>query len=317
MAIATSTTLTAAINTIFLPGIVKTFYEGTPLLKFLGWPFPQAEGGDSIDWKLNYAGGTASIINEGDALPAPSNLTFADMTVSPSLVTQVRTITGHAQDFMGQAYFDGVKAELDGGVTAVLHKVEEKCVSLLEAAINDDTSYGGQTRATVHADSDVTAGGSAALTLAMLSEMYETLQIDPRAVEYDPNDHFLFSAPEQLTAYTELAGIIVTGDAEASGANLPYTGMQGDAVMDLGKLKHSHRYNKLPWYTFATATNTLVYLSRKSDIITRLFHAAGQPPIQIKPLGRTEDADSFQFRCHIGLAHRDPYRAARIEALTT
>jgi len=313
MAEVTSTTLALAINTIFQGGLLKTFYEGTPLLRWLGWPFPPAAGGNSTDWKLKYAGGAASIINEGDALPAPSNLTFANATISPSLVVDVRKITGHAQDFMKGAYFDGVKAEMEGGVSAVLHKIEEKCISQLEAAIDDDTSYAGNTRATVHSDAHVVAGGSAALTLAMLSECYETMQLDPRGVEFDPNDHFIFSSPEQGTAYTELGGTIVTGDAEAAGANMPYVGMQNDDVMDLGKLKHTLKYNNLPWVTFATATNTRVNFARRSDIMTEMFGNG----LTIHPLGRVDDADAFEFRCHTSLAYKDPYRSALVEALTT
>jgi len=313
MADVTSTTLANAINTVFMPGITKTFYEGTPLLRLLGWPFQKAAGGDSIDWKLKYAGGEASLIDEGDTLPAPRNLTFANMTIAPQLVTAVSKITGHAQDFMGAAHFDGIKEELDGGVDAMLHKIEEYCVSQFEAAVNDDTNYGGQTRATVHADSDVTAGGTAALTLAMMSEMYETLQLDPRAVEFDPSDHMLLSAPEQLTAYTEIAtGLIYQGDDESAGVNRPYTQMAGDNVLDAGFLKHSVKYNNLPWFSLATMTNSLVFLTRRSNIITREFGK-----LEIKPLGRYDDADSFQFRAHVALAHNDTYRAARIEALTT
>lgn len=310
---ATTTTLAAAIKTTFEPGLIKTFYEGTPLLNFLGFPGRNNTGGDSIDWKLKYAGNAGVILNENDALPAAGNLTYADMTIAHILFVNTVEFTGHAVDAMANGYFDGIAEEMKGGVDGLLHKIEEKFVTVLEGAINDDTSYGGQTRATVHADSYVVAGGSAANTLANLSEAYEALKLDPRAVVYNPAKHFIFSAPEQVTAYTEIAtGHIVTGDAEASGSHRPYVTNQTDADLDAGMLKHNIKYNNLPWYEFATATNTLVTFADQSKIVLEQSR-----PVTIEPLAKTDDNTKFEISWHGGLAYLDPYRAARIEALTT
>ena len=220
MAGATTTTLTAAIKTLYQPGMPKTFYEGTPLLNLLGFPGKPHLAGDSIDWQVNYAGNAGAILNEGDALPAAGNQSFVNLTVAHVTFANVVQITAQAKAAMKNGYFDGVKAELDGGLSGLKHKVEEKFVSLLEGAINNDTNYGGQTRATYHLDSDVTAGGSAANTLANMSEMYETLQLDPRAVVYNPADHIITSAPEQLTAYTEIGGALVYSEGGDPGATL-------------------------------------------------------------------------------------------------
>lgn len=313
MAGATTTTLTEAINTLYQPGLTKTFYEGTPLLKLLGWPFKPHLAGDSIDWQLNYSGNAGVLLNEGDALPAAGNQEFANMTVAHFTAANTVQITAQAKAAMKNGYFDGVKAELDGGLTGLTHKIEEKCVSLLEAAINDDTSYGGQTRATVHADSDVTAGGSAANSLANMSEMYETLQLDPRAVEYNPRDHIITSAPEQLTAYTEIGGrLMYVGDDESTGINAPYVMSQNDTQFDAGLMKHIPLYNNIPWMTLATHTNTLVFLWKRSDILAE----EGQG-VLLESTAKTDLSDSYVFSWIGGLAYRDPYRAARIEALTT
>lgn len=307
--------------------LVKTFYEGTPVLRLLapgiftalGAP-PAAQhratGGDSIDWKLVYSGGTGHWINEGDALPAADNLEFADMTVSPKLVVNVRKITGHAKDFTrNEAYFNLLQTEMMGGMTQLLHRVEEWVVNQLEAAINDDTSYGGQTRSTVHADSDVTAGGSAALSLAMLSEAYETLTIDPRGVVYQPGDHIILSNPVQETAYTEVGfAQMYQADDETTGVNRPHNTAASDSVLDAGLMGATHEYNKLPWVSAATITNTLVLLLKRSDVRIEIF---SDPAFEIIPLARTDDADQYEFRCNIGCAYLDPYRAGRIEALTT
>lgn len=313
MAGATTTTLAAAIATTFEPGMTKTFYEGTPFLNLIGFPGRPNSGGDSIDWKLNYAGNAGAIINEGDALPAAGNQTYADMTIAHILFVNTVEFTGHAVDAMKNGYFDGIKAEMDGGVSGLLHKIEEKFVTVIEGAINDDTSYGGQTRATVHADSYVVAGGSAANTLANLSELYESLTLDGRGVVYDPRRHFIFSSPEQVTAYTEVAtALMKVGDDESTGVNRPYTTSQTDAKLDAGLMKHSIEYNGLPWYSIATATNTLVTLGDKSEIVIEQSR-----PVTIEPLGKTDDNTKFEISWHGGLAYKDPYRAGRIEALTT
>lgn len=313
MAGATTTTLSAAIDTLYQPGMTKTFYEGTPLLKLLGWPFTPHLGGDSIDWQLNYAGNAGVLLNEGDALPAAGNQTYANASVSHFTAANVVQVTAQAKAAMKNGHFDGVQKELDGGLSGLLHKIEEKCVSLLEAAINDDTSYAGLTRATVGMASDVTAGGTAANTLANMSEMYETLQLDPRAVEYDPRDHIITSAPEQLTAYTEIGGrLMYVGDDESTGINAPYVMTQNDSQFDAGLMKHIPLYNNIPWVTLATHTNTLVFLWKRSDILAE----EGQG-VLLEPLAKTDLSDTWVFSWIGGLAYRDPYRAARIEALTT
>lgn len=313
MAGATTTTLTAAINTLYQPGMPKTFYEGTPFLNLIGFPGKPALAGDSIDWQVNYAGNAGSILNEGDTLPAAGNQSYVNLTVAHTTFANVVQITAQAKAAMRNGYFDGVQKELDGALTGLKHKIEEKFVTVLEGAVNDDTSYGGQTRATYNLASDVTAGGTAANTLANMSEMYETLQLDGPGVIYDPNDHIITSSPEQLTAYTEIGGALTYGaDDETTGANRPYVTNQTDPTFDAGLLKHVPYYNKIPWVTLATHTNTLVFLWKRSDVMIEEAQ-----PILIEPLAKNDLSDSYVFSWIGGLAYRDPYRAARIEALTT
>jgi hypothetical protein len=313
MAGATKTTIAAAIQTAFVPGLTKTFYEGMPLLGMFP-KFPNA-GGDSYDWKLNYAGNSsAAVYTEGATPPAPGNQSYADMTVADEHIWATVQITGHAKDAARNGYFDPVRKEMEGGVSALQHKVEEQFVTYFEGAINDDTSYGGQTRSTVHADSYVVAGGTAALTLAMLSEMYENMKLDPRALTFaNPNEYAIISAPEQLTAYTEIGfGLMKVGDDESTGPNLPYTTMSGDAVADAGLLKHTLRYNNIPWFEVPTVTNSLIFLTKRSDVFI-----SETRPMTIEPLGKVDDSDSWLLTWAGAMGHRDPYRAARIEALTT
>ena len=202
--------------------------------------------------------------------------------------------------------------EMQGGVSALLHAVEGGLVTALEAAIDDSSNYAGQTRATVGSTSDVTAGGSAAPTSAVLSEMYETLQLDPRAVIYDPNDHVILSSPEQLTNYTELVGVIYQADDETTGVNLPYGFNAADDRLDMGKMAKSHTYNKIPWITISTLTNTNIMLTRRSDVIIEVSR-----DITVEQLGKIDDSDRFLLTWNGALAHTDTYRAGKIETLIT
>ena len=312
MAGATKTTLATAIKTTFEPGMQKTFYEGTPLLNL--FPRRSNTGGNSVDWKINYAGNAGATYDEGDTPPAAGNQSYVDATVGHQHFWNVVQITGHAKDALANGYFDGVRMEMEGGVSGLLHKIEETFISTLEGAINDDTSYAGLTRATYGLASDVTAGGTAALTLAMLSEMYETLKLDPRGVMYNnPKEWMIMSNPVQETAYTEVAtGTIVTGDAESAGANLPYNTSQNDPSLDAGLLKHTIEYNKIPWFSIPTMTNSYVFLTRRSDILIEEAR-----PLTIEPLGKIDDSDRFLLTWAGQIVHLDPYRAGRIEALTT
>lgn len=310
---ATTTTLASAINTLYQPGMVKTFYEGTPFLNLVGFPGKPHLGGDSIDWKVQYDGNDGVILNEGDALPTPGYMSYVDLTVARVTFANTCQVSAQAKAAMKGGHFDGVKAELDGCLSGLHHKIEEKFVSMLEAAINDDTNYGGKARATYGLASDVTAGGTAANTLANMSEMYETLQLDPRAVVYNPSDHIITSAPEQLTAYTEIGGALTYGaDDETTGTNRPYVTNQTDPSFDAGLLKHVPFYNKIPWVTLATHTNTLVFLWKRSDLMIEEHQT-----VAIEPLGKVDLSDQFVMSWMGTLAYRDPYRAARIEALTT
>jgi hypothetical protein len=312
MAGATVTTLAAAIQKAFAPRMIKTFDEGTPLLNLLGKQ--PSRGGNSQDWKLNYAGNTSgAAYSEGDTPPAAGNQSYADATVAHQSYWTTVQVTKHAIRAMKNGYFDGVRKEMEGGVNELLKTVEDAFVVKLIAAINDDATYAGQTRSTVHSDSYVVAGGSAALTLAMLSEMYEALKLSPRSVSYDPSDHMILSAPEQRTAYDEIAtGLIKVGDDESTGVNRPFTTMQTDSNMDAGLNAKGGFYNRIPWIEVNTMTNTYVFLTRRSDIEIEEAES-----MTIDPLGKIDDSERFLLTWTGGLIHRDPYRAGRIEALTT
>lgn len=313
MAGATLTTAASAVIIAKQPGLTKTFYEGTPFTRLAGMPKPNT-GGDSLDWTLNYAGNAGFELNEGDALPELGYQSYGDLTVAQFTIANTWGVSEQLQAGQSAGYFNAVSKEMEGCVTGLKHKLEEKLITLIEAAINDDATYAGQTRTTVHSDSDVTAGGTAALTLAMLSEMYETAEIDPRAVEYNPGDDIIISNPVQKTAYSEVAGATayVGDDETVATGNRPYATNSVDAKLDAGMMKHSIEYNGLPWYSVATMTNTIILRIRLSDI---LFEEAA--PLTMKPLAYVNLVEKHVMFWIGKFAYRDPYRASLIEALTT
>lgn len=307
---ATTTTGAEAIAQIFQIGLQKTFNEGTPLLNLYGWvPY---KGGNATEWKLNYAGNAGALYDEGDTPPAAGSQSYADMSEGFFSAWNTVKVTGHLKDAMKGGYFDAVAEEMAGGMSGLMRRVEQKAMTKYEAAINDDTTYAGQTRATVNADSYVVEAGSSSLTLAMMSEWYEALTLDPRGVEYD-NDWVITSAPEQRTAYTEIAtGVIFSGDEETTGPHLPFGSSQMDPKIDAGRQRKTILYNDIPWWTLSTHTNTLIFATRKSDVLIEEVR-----PLTVEPLGKTEDADEYLITWRGNLTHKSPYHAARVEALTT
>lgn len=307
----TMTTAVAAINKYFSPMLTRTIYTSKELMGM--FTFTPNEGGDDMNWKYAYASGDAEQAAEGDPAPASSNVTYADMTEDPVKVQITVGWTGEVKDLMrsGGNYFDAIAQALKEGTEKLTYKAEQLMQAKLLAAIDDSATYGGQTRTTVHADSVIeTTGG--ALTRAFLSTTYEGLKLGPRACNMaDVSDWVILSSIYQETAYSELFGYIVTGDAEAAGAALPYVTSDENPSLDAGMYKHTFSYNKIPWYGWANMTDGYVLFTRKSDVICREFR-----PVTIEPLGKTDDSDQLLLTYRCGLYHRDPYRAAKIEDLT-
>ena len=79
MAGATVTTAAAAIKPTFEPGLRKTFYEGTPLISM--FPRQKNTGGNTLKWKVHYAGNTSgTAYSEGATPPAAGYRTLVHGT---------------------------------------------------------------------------------------------------------------------------------------------------------------------------------------------------------------------------------------------
>jgi len=299
MAGATTTTLAKAIKTTFQPVMQKTFSEATPIMDFFGTK--PSLGGDSIDWKVNYSGNdSAETYSEGDAAPAAGYQSYIDATLAHNHFQLTVQISGHAKDAMKNGYFDGAMKEIQGGVSALGRKVETTVMADIVDAIDDDTSYAGLTRATYNLDCFVQAGGSAALTVAMMENCWEAKMLDARAG--DMSDWLWFCAPEQDLAYQRAADGL-------GGVNL---NLAIGSQLDVGRAQSGRSFNGHPIVVFTTLTNTFMFGSRKSDILIEEAR-----PLTIDPLGKTDDTDKFLITWAGKAAHLDPYRATRIEALAT
>lgn len=299
MAGATTTTLAEAIQTTFQPGLIKTFYEGTPLVDFFGTK--PSLGGDSVDWKVHYAGNTsAETFSEGDAAPAAGYQSFVDATRVHQHFQSVVQISGHAKAALKNGYFDGAVLEIQGGVKALAHLVETTMVASFIDAIDDDTSYAGLTRATYNLDSYVRAGGSAALSVAMIEDCLEAVQLDDRVA--DLSDWVWICSPEQDMAYQRAADGL-------GGVNL---NLAVGSTLDVGRAQSARAFSGKPIVVIPTMTNTYFFGTKKSDVLIEEAQ-----PMMIEPLAKTDDSEKWLITWRGELVHKDPYRASRIEALAT
>lgn len=302
MAGATTTTLSNFVSDVFFQeGITKTFFDSTPLISMFGTK-PASKPGDSVDWTVNSSGHTAVNYSEGHTPPVAGYNTFVNLTMSYKYAWDTIQVTGHAIDALKGGRIDPVMTEIDAAVRAVAYKQEQNMAASLLAAIDDSTNYASANRSTYNLLSLVVAGGSAAVTLAKLSELYEGLKLLARAKPETEGDLIILSSIEQLIAYTELTGVQYK----------EHQTFAADTRFDLGRIKPSMTYNGIPWYVVPTLTNTVIYLTRKSDV-----EIIEKRAIKVEPLAKVDDSDKLLVTSAMELIHHDPYRAGKIEALTT
>ena len=314
MAGATLTTLSALIHAAYEPKLQKAFYNGTPLMKLLGVQKPVVSPDGYIRWPVHYAGNSsATSATEGQAAPAAGNQSVINAYLACFKTYATVQLTGECLDAVRAGAYGLADIEMQGGLDDLMHKVEDLLVAQLIDAIDDDTTYAGLTRATYNLTSVVVAGGSAANTLAKMSSLYEGLEILEHGVDYSRPGWIILSSPEQRTAYGEIGtGLTYGADDETTGTHRPLVTNQTDTTFDAGLMAKRMFWNGIPWYTIPTMTNTYVFLFNVNDI---LFREAR--PVTIKPLGAVDDSDTYLLSWRGGLAHANPWHAARIEALTT
>jgi len=297
----TTTTLSNYIFTDYSDEVRKTHYQGTPLLNFFGVR-PQEKPGESMDWIVESAGYTAYNYTQGATPPSPQSQTSVALTLGFKYCWIVAKVDGAAVDALRNGFLDPVSKAMDDAVSAVNYKCETNMVASFIAAIDDDTTYGGANRAAYNLASAVVDGGSAALTAAKLDSLREKVKLRPK--DNDAGDLVYISAPEQLTAYAEISGTAYNEK------NFIYSSEEG--VYDISRIKPSMRYAGAPWFEIPTMTNTYVFLTRKSDVVIEEHR-----PITFKMLGAVDDSDMILVSRSMEMKHYDPYRAGRIELLST
>lgn len=297
---ATRSSITAAVRAAIEPGLVTTFAQSTPLLNLLN--IQQLESGDSINWKVKYAANSAGgDHNEGDPLPTAGKASYADATRSFQLLGVPVKVSGHAMDAARGSYFDPIEQEMQDGIKQLALLTEAKVLVWLLAAIDDDSTYAGLTRSTVHMDSVVVDADSGTLAIAQLKSLVQQLKARPREVVLNPADHMWLSAP---TLSDEYKDNLVAGYDAAH----PIVRNASDQVLDASTLQKTGYYAGVPWYEVNSLAETYVILLNKNHVKLRWIRN-----VTVEPLGKTSDDTEWWMTYHIGMAISDPYRNGKIE----
>jgi hypothetical protein len=295
MAGATSTTLAAAVGT-FVSDLVNTAdYIGSPLRDLI--PEIQSPGGTTYRWNVKYGDNAASVdYAEGDAVGADGNTLSSQAYVaySTGYVRTPYSITGHALDACKNGYWDVVAEEAKSALASHIHAKEGKCVTAVEAAIEDDSTYAGLTRATVKMAS-YSPSAIGTLALSDLNTLWTTLQTDPLIA---PVDKMVF-----------LSGITVQNAYAAVAAGVAYNefNQQRGLVMDAGKLTAGLSFNGRPFKLIPTMTDgTLIFVEPEN--LLRVVHR----PITVKELAVVDDSVRFVIEsCEITIC-KSPKFAAKL-----
>ena len=299
---ATRTTIDAAVYAAIEPGLVTTFAQSTPLLNLLG--AKPLESGDTINWKVKYSGTSAGgDFDEGDAIPSAGRSLYANCQRSLQAVGVPVTITGHALDALrgNRNYFDALKEEMNDGMRQLAMLVEADVLAWLLESVDDDTTYAGQTRATVHMDSVVVDADSGTLSVAQMRYATAQLRYRPREVVLSPSEHMILSAPDICDEYKE--NLVAGYDATR-----PLVRNASDPNLDAAMFQKTAHFANVPWYEVNSMASTYWLLVKKSDIMLRYNRG-----FTIEPLGKDSDDTKWWMTWHGGLGYRDPYRAAKIE----
>jgi hypothetical protein len=263
----------------------------------------QSPGGDAWKWFVHSAGNTSPIeFDEGEGAANAGYITKAGLSISYKYFRSMVQITGHLRDAVRGGYYDAVEDEMQGGKDALIHDIEETFASDLESAIDDGTSYAGVTRSTYGLASVVTAGGSAALTNAMLRETWEDLQLGNSNHVQNMGEMQLWSAQQQATAYSQIA--------DAPGG--VYLSKQlGQGPLDTGRLQSGLAFNGAAWNVVPTLTSSNILFFAPSNV-SIIEHR----PVTVDLYAKNDDSDTYAITWAGCLAVKNPAKAAKIEALS-
>jgi hypothetical protein len=273
---ATATTLAAAINVYYRRMADTRDFLGTPLRNQIAKP--NSEGGDSVDFKVQYGSNTSTTTYvEGDAPAAAGNSTFASATLAASggYVRTMHSLTGHASDYMRGGIFDGAAKDAEDALDAHMHYKEDLVVTAAEADIDSAGSLYGLLRATYNLASYEAA---VTPTLAEMQTMWQTQEA--LEVVWDASRQWLLCGTTFKYAYLDVAVGV---------AYFEFAAVK-DGVVDAGKVQKQPAYNGRPMMTIPTMTATTCLVLDPTDLELVQFR-----PITVDLLGKTDDSDLFSI----------------------
>jgi len=231
-------------------------------------------------------GSTAGRFVEGQAASAGARRSFAEISYSAFYWREVVRVSGRLLDVAragGVLDPNLLQAEIENATLNMLYAMEQdflgSTVNLgLPSMIDDTTLLGGldPSTYTTHASKVSTVGG--AQTAAALADHYEAITAAP----YNAMPTDILSAPNQVTNYTNLAGL--GGGTATARIMLPAT--QG---YDIGINPAAASFNGIPWRQINGMTNTETYWPNLNDITMGVQRDAAY-----EPYGKTNDDTTGQ-----------------------
>lgn len=289
---ATATTVSAIVKPVVQRDRVLIKWVNRELfqiLNALGVQEVTQNGGDSFDWRVNRATGNSSVevYSEGQAPLAAGNQTYASPELPFVYMRCIAEVTGHARDQLRSAWVDGFDAaNLEGELMGAMEELEDlKNVTFLgstqnglQIAIDSTGTYAGLNRATItDFASFETAGGAAALTIAMLRDTWEGVRDNDRG----GNVQSLVGPWNQLSNYIALAQGTTTANFVRH-INEPGKGPS----IDLGANMAQLTFNGVPFYGCADLTDTEILMLSN---IQQDWKFAIQRPLDLLPYGVSDD----------------------------
>ena len=301
MANVTRTVLDAYLNDVVNPALAaRTHFEGTPLMSTVMSETPWKPGSDTISWPVESANSDGTASSEGAGWPAGGARTVAKAVITPQTILAVRHLTGEALS-VGGDLSSLLQTEIDAGMRGLMDAAESYCETEVLDGIDDDTTYAGLTRSTYNFSSTDTAGGSGALTEAMLDATSESLQTEG----VNLGDCLVFSAHEQRNAYAEIAGTQYNEHNYVFNADT-----KGLDLSERGKVIF---YAGMPWHAIPGFANTYVVMAERGQL---LYSWKKRPFVTVHE-NESIYGLTLKFAAEIGAYVKNPARCARISALAT
>lgn len=219
------------------PELLDSVYKNNDMASLL--VSKDATGQGSYDVPVTVTSTTAAVVAEGAALPPITASAQQEGQFAPVEYHAVYGLSGAALRAMGNNYSNTLNGE-----NIEFEDAFKQCIDLLNTSImadattgilgqidDDTTAWGGVSRATYTTlKSHVVAGGSAAMTEAMINNLYYGMQIPP----FSGRPELIISSILQKRRYVEAVvanatvyggGLGDAGFSQVSFANTPWIGV--------------------------------------------------------------------------------------------